>query len=96
MRNEFGRLIGKKVAELIGKPVDFLRPEIVVLVNPYADIVNLQSIHCLLLEDTRSWSGAYRSQSGSVPIAAEEAVRNVTGLEKCIQNQWRKSSQSPS
>jgi tRNA pseudouridine synthase 10 len=42
MRNEFGRLIGKKVAELIGKPVDFLRPEIVVLVNPYADIVNLQ------------------------------------------------------
>src|SRR4030043_281543 len=42
LRNEFGRLIGKKIAEANGKSVDFLKPEIVVLVNPYVETVKLQ------------------------------------------------------
>jgi len=60
MRNEFGRLIGKKVAEVIGKPVDFLKPDIVVLVNPYADTVNLQ-INPLFI------AGRYRKLVRGIP-----------------------------
>ena len=42
MRNEFGRVIGKKIAEYNGKTVDYRKPEIVVLVNPFAEEISLQ------------------------------------------------------
>jgi tRNA pseudouridine synthase 10 len=42
LRNEFGRLIGKRIAERNDKPVDFMKPEMVVLVNPYTEAVRLQ------------------------------------------------------
>jgi len=43
MRNEFGRLLGKRIALANGKEVDFKKPEVVVLVNPFAETVRLQS-----------------------------------------------------
>lgn len=42
MRNEFGRLIGKKIAESNGKAVDFMKPDVVVLVNPLSGDERLQ------------------------------------------------------
>jgi tRNA pseudouridine synthase 10 len=42
MRNEFGRLIGKRLAQENGKTVEFMKPEVVVLVNPYTEAVKLQ------------------------------------------------------
>lgn len=42
MRNEFGRLIGKRVAEATGKEVEFQKPEIVILANPFTGNVELQ------------------------------------------------------
>jgi len=42
MRNEFGRVIGKKIEERNGKKVEFKKPEIVVLVNPFVNKVRLQ------------------------------------------------------
>jgi tRNA pseudouridine synthase 10 len=42
MRNEFGRMIGKKIAEHSGKIADYRKPEIVVLVNPFAEKISLQ------------------------------------------------------
>ncbi|MDH5481367.1 MAG: tRNA pseudouridine(54/55) synthase Pus10 [Candidatus Bathyarchaeota archaeon] len=42
LRNEFGRLIGKKFAEHSGKTVDHKKPEIVVLVNPLTEEGSLQ------------------------------------------------------
>jgi tRNA pseudouridine synthase 10 len=42
MRNEFGRLIGKKIAERSGKTVEFKKPEIVVLASPFDNEVKLQ------------------------------------------------------
>jgi tRNA pseudouridine synthase 10 len=42
MRNEFGRIIGKEIAERTGKTVEFGRPEIVVLVNPFRGQVGVQ------------------------------------------------------
>lgn len=42
MRNEFGRAIGKKIAECTGKAVEYKKPEVVVLVNPLTERVKLQ------------------------------------------------------
>jgi tRNA pseudouridine synthase 10 len=42
MRNEFGRVIGKKIAALSGKIADHMKPEIVVLINPFAEKIDLQ------------------------------------------------------
>jgi tRNA pseudouridine synthase 10 len=42
MRNEFGRVIGKKIAEHSGKIADYRKPEIVVLVNPFSEEISLQ------------------------------------------------------
>jgi len=42
LRNEFGRAIGKKIAANNGKAVNFKRPEIVVLVNPFSGQIKLQ------------------------------------------------------
>ncbi len=42
MRNEFGRLLGKKIAERSGKTVEYRKPEIVVLANPLTEEARLQ------------------------------------------------------
>jgi len=42
MRNEFGRIIGKKIAEHNGKTVEHKKPEVVALVNPLTGQVKLQ------------------------------------------------------
>ena len=42
MRNEFGRIIGKKIAEHAGKTVEYKKPEMVVLVNPLTEEIRLQ------------------------------------------------------
>jgi tRNA pseudouridine synthase 10 len=41
LRNEFGRVVGKRLAELNGKAAEFKKPEIVVLVGPFAEAVRL-------------------------------------------------------
>jgi tRNA pseudouridine synthase 10 len=43
LKNEFGRVIGKKIAEINKKPVEFKKPDIVVLVNPFAGRVEILS-----------------------------------------------------
>ena len=42
MRNEFGRTLGKKIAEQSGKTVDYRKPDIVLLINPFTEKVKLQ------------------------------------------------------
>jgi len=42
MRNEFGRVLGKKIAECSGKTVEYMKPETVVLVNPLTEDIKLQ------------------------------------------------------
>jgi len=42
LRKEFARTVGKRVAERSGKDVDFKKPEIVVLVEPFSGLVRLQ------------------------------------------------------
>jgi tRNA pseudouridine synthase 10 len=42
MRNEFGRVLGKKIVQESGKAVDHRKPDIVVLINPFAEKLTLQ------------------------------------------------------
>ena len=43
IRNEFGRLVGKEIAGRTEKGVEFKRPEMVVLVDPFHESVSLQA-----------------------------------------------------
>ncbi len=60
MRNEFGRVMGKELAKRVGKSVDFKRPEMVALVNPFRGRVTLQPNPLFV-------SGRYRKLSRGIP-----------------------------
>jgi tRNA pseudouridine synthase 10 len=60
MRNEFGRLVGKRIAEGNAKPVEFLNPEVVVLVNPFTEDARLQ-VNALFV------AGRYRKLVRGIP-----------------------------
>jgi tRNA pseudouridine synthase 10 len=60
LRNEFGRSIGKKIAEKSGKAVDFEKPDVVVLVNPFTENVHLQ-VNPLFV------TGRYRKLARGIP-----------------------------
>ncbi len=60
LRNEFGRLIGKCVSVLSGKIVEFKKPEIVALVNPFTGRIKLQ-INPLFI------AGRYRKLVRGIP-----------------------------
>jgi tRNA pseudouridine synthase 10 len=42
IRNEYSRIIGKKISDATSKNVDFMKPQIVVLVNPFTEEIQLQ------------------------------------------------------
>ncbi len=60
MRNEFSRNIGKRIAEAVGKATSYERPEIVILVNPFAESVWMQ-VNPLYV------SGRYRKLERGIP-----------------------------
>lgn len=43
LRNEFSRSIGKTIAEATGKQIEYERPEVVVLINPFTKHASLQA-----------------------------------------------------
>ncbi len=60
MRNEFARIVGKRIAESVQKDVEFKKPEIVVLVNPFTSEVRLQ-VNPLFVR------GRYRKLARGIP-----------------------------
>jgi tRNA pseudouridine synthase 10 len=60
MRNEFSRSIGKKIAEATGKAIEYARPEVVVLVNPFTEQITLQ-VNPLFIR------GRYRKLERGIP-----------------------------
>jgi tRNA pseudouridine synthase 10 len=42
IRHEFGRLLGKGIAEQTGKTVEYKKPDIVVIINPFTEQVRVQ------------------------------------------------------
>jgi len=77
MRNEFGRVIGKKIADYSRKPVDYRKPEIVVLANPFTKEVKLQ-INPLYI------SGRYKKLKRGIPQSKWFCSNcHGKGCEKC-------------
>ena len=60
LRKEFARAVGKRIAERSGKNVDFKKPEIVVLVEPFSGLAKLQ-VNPLFI------AGRYRKLVRSIP-----------------------------
>jgi tRNA pseudouridine synthase 10 len=60
LRKEFARTVGKRVAERSGKEVDFKKPEIVALVEPFSGLVRLQ-VNPLFI------AGRYKKLVRSIP-----------------------------
>jgi len=60
LRKEFARTVGKRVAERSGKEVDFKKPEIVALIEPFTDLVRLQ-VNPLFI------AGRYKKLVRSIP-----------------------------
>ncbi len=42
LRHEFGRLLGKRLAEETGKIVEYLKPDLTIVINPFAEQVRFQ------------------------------------------------------
>jgi tRNA pseudouridine synthase 10 len=42
IRHEFGRLLGKRIAELTSKTAEYMKPDITLIVNPFTDRVKVQ------------------------------------------------------
>jgi len=42
MKNEFSRVVGKMLVEATGKKVDYMKPQLVVLLNPFTEEIELQ------------------------------------------------------
>jgi len=60
LRKEFARTVGKRIGARTGKEVDFKRPEIVVLLEPFSEVVRLQ-VNPLFV------SGRYKKLVRSIP-----------------------------
>jgi tRNA pseudouridine synthase 10 len=60
MKHEFGRLLGKAVAKHTGKEADYLKPDLVVVFNPFLEKVRLQ-VNPLFV------SGRYRKLVRTIP-----------------------------
>jgi tRNA pseudouridine synthase 10 len=42
IRHEFGRLLGKRIAELTGKTAEYMKPDITMIVNPFTERIRVQ------------------------------------------------------
>jgi tRNA pseudouridine synthase 10 len=60
LRKEFARTVGRRIAERSGKDVDFKKPEIVVLAEPFSGLVRLQ-VNPLFI------AGRYKKLVRSIP-----------------------------
>ncbi|UCE16128.1 MAG: tRNA pseudouridine(54/55) synthase Pus10 [Candidatus Bathyarchaeota archaeon] len=60
MQNHFSREIGKRISETTQKPVDYKRPNVVVLVNPFTGRVKLKANPLYI-------AGRYRKLTRSIP-----------------------------
>ena len=60
MRNELSRVIGKMIREITGKKADYMKPEIVILINPFTEEVEIQSNSLYIM-------GRYRKLVRGIP-----------------------------
>lgn len=77
IRNEFGRTIGKKIADHTRKTVEYKKPDVVVLINPFTDEMKLQ-VNPLYV------AGRYRKVVRGIPQSKWHCSNcRGKGCEKC-------------
>ena len=77
IKHEFGRLLGKQIEALTGKTVDYKKPDIAIIVNPWIEKVRLQ-INPLFV------AGRYRKLVRDIPQSKWFCSRcRGRGCEKC-------------
>jgi tRNA pseudouridine synthase 10 len=77
IRHEFGRLLGKRLAELTGKTAEYKKPDIAIVVNPFTEHVRLQ-VNPLFV------AGRYRKLVRDIPQSKWFCSRcRGRGCEKC-------------
>ena len=60
LRNEFSRVVGKMVLKIVNKSVDYMKPEVVVIVNPFTEDVELHVNPLFIM-------GRYRKLERGIP-----------------------------
>ena len=77
IRHEFGRLLGKRIGELTGKTTEYLKPDIAMIINPFAEKVRFQ-VNPLFV------AGRYRKLVRDIPQSKWFCFRcRGKGCEKC-------------
>jgi tRNA pseudouridine synthase 10 len=77
IRHEFGRLLGKRIAELTGKTAEYKKPDIAVIINPFTERVRLQ-VNPLFV------AGRYRKLVRDIPQSKWFCSKcRGKGCEKC-------------
>src|SRR4030042_1389006 len=77
IRHEFGRLLGKRIAELTDKTAEYKKPDIAVIINPFTERVRLQ-VNPLFV------AGRYRKLVRDIPQSKWFCFRcRGKGCEKC-------------
>jgi len=60
LRNEFSRVIGKTIQKIVDKPVDYMKPEVVVIVNPFTEEFEVHANPLFIM-------GRYRKLKRGIP-----------------------------
>jgi len=77
MKNEFSRVIGKELAQRTGKKAEYLKPQIVILVNPFTKEVKIQSNSLFI-------AGRYRKLMRGIPQSKWICIKcGGKGCERC-------------
>jgi tRNA pseudouridine synthase 10 len=79
IKNEFSRIIGREISRRLNKTVDYMKPQIVVLVNPFIEEVILQ-VNSLFI------AGRYRKLLRGIP-QSKWICRKCRG-EGCVRCGW--------
>jgi len=77
MKNEFSRVIGRELAQRTGKKAEYLKPQIVILVNPFTREVKIQSNSLFI-------AGRYRKLMRGIPQSKWICIKcGGKGCERC-------------
>jgi len=77
MKNEFSRVIGRELAQRTGKKAEYLKPQIVILVNPFTREVKIQSNSLFI-------AGRYRKLTRGIPQSKWICIKcGGKGCERC-------------
>ncbi len=77
MKNEFSRVIGRELVQRVKKKVDYMKPQIVILVNPFTEEVEIQSNSLFI-------AGRYRKLMRGIPQSKWICIKcGGKGCERC-------------